>query len=73
MPTVNRTLIKSEVYQGRTLQARYMGPDLLSYCNGNEMPGFYIDVEAALRAGRKFVDAEEKLAQELAARNARVK
>ena len=46
--------------RGRTLTARYMGPDLLAYVDDLELAGFYLDAEAAHQAGMRHVDAEEK-------------
>jgi hypothetical protein len=31
MSKIKRKLIRSETYQGRTLEARWMGPDLLCF------------------------------------------
>lgn len=50
----------AERYHGRRLTAHYMGPDLLAFVDGVELGGFYRDVEAALAAGRRHVDAEIK-------------
>jgi hypothetical protein len=55
-----RQVGKPELYHGRKLIARYMGPDLLAYVNDVELGGFYTDVEAARAAGRRHVDAEIK-------------
>lgn len=63
----------AERYQGRRLVARYMGPDLLGYVDGVQLSGFYLDVEAALRAGRRYVDEqikEEKKKAEAASKSA---
>lgn len=49
-----------EPYHGWRLQARFMGPDLLSYVDDLEMPNFYIDVASALAGGRRYVDAQLK-------------
>lgn len=60
---LERKLVKAEPYQGRVLEARHMGPDLLGFVTQGkssiELPGFFVDVEAALAGGRRFVDAEE--------------
>lgn len=53
----------AERYQGRRLLARYAGPDLLAYVDDMELAGFYINVEAALEAGRRHVNAEIKEAK----------
>jgi hypothetical protein len=57
---LKRKLIRQETYQGRVLEAVYMGPDLLAFVNGVELASFYIDTEAALAAGRRYADEEEK-------------
>ncbi len=53
----------AERYQGRRLMARFAGPDLLAYVDDIELAGFYINVESALQAGRRHVDAEIKEAK----------
>lgn len=47
------------LYRGRTVSARYLGPDLIAYVNDVELPHFYLDIEAVRGAGRRWVDAEE--------------
>lgn len=69
--SINRTLIRSETYQGRTLEARYMGPDLLAFVEGAELGSFYIDAQAAIEGGQRFVDADIKALQERAAQAAK--
>jgi histidinol-phosphate/aromatic aminotransferase/cobyric acid decarboxylase-like protein len=46
----------AERYHGRRLHASFMGPDLLANVNGVELPAFYLTVEAAIAAGRRYVD-----------------
>ena len=53
-----------ERYHGRTITARYMGPDLLGYVNDVELGGFFLDLEAVRAAGRRYVDAEIKAEEE---------
>jgi hypothetical protein len=50
----------AERYHGRRLHASYMGPDLLSNVDGVELPAFYLSVEAAIGAGRRYVDDQIK-------------
>jgi hypothetical protein len=74
--TVIRKLIRSEVYEGRTLEARFMGPDLLGYCGLSggtliELSGFFIDAAAAIAGGKRFVDAEIKAQREREEKSAR--
>jgi hypothetical protein len=71
MSLVKRKLIRSEVYEGITLQARFMGPDLLSYADGIELASFYLDAQSAIDAGRRYVDAEIKAAKEREAKAAK--
>jgi hypothetical protein len=71
-----RKLIRSECYEGRTLEARFMGPDLLGYCvpqgqDPVELAGFFIDAQAAIDAGKRFVDAQIKAQKERDAKSAR--
>lgn len=47
-------------YRGHEIVARYCGPDLLCYVDSAELPAFYSDVEAAHRAGMRYVDQIEK-------------
>jgi hypothetical protein len=70
---LERKLVKKEEFHGRRLEARHMGPDLLGYVDGVELSGFFIDVEAALSGGRRFVEEEEKEAAKRAAQNQRTK
>lgn len=71
MSTIVRKLIRSETYQGRTIEARYMGPDLLCFVDGTELGSFYIDARAAIEGGQRFIDAEIKALKDRAAKNAR--
>lgn len=59
-PLQRKQVGDAERYHGRRLTAHYMGPDLLSQVDGVEMSGFYRDVESALAAGRRYVDAQIK-------------
>lgn len=60
MSIQRRQVGKTELYEGRELRARYMGPDLLAFVNDVELNGFYLSVEDAHAAGRRHVDAEIK-------------
>jgi hypothetical protein len=76
MSKLIRQLIVSEVYEGRTLEARYMGPDLLGFVKpvtGEtiELAGFFIDARAAIEGGKRYVDAEIKAVRERAEKAAR--
>jgi hypothetical protein len=71
MSKVTRQLIRSETYHGRTIEARRMGPDLLCYVDGSELGSFYIDAQAAIAGGQRFVDADRKAAEDKARGSAR--
>lgn len=58
---------KAEVYHGHRIQPAFMGPDLVCYVDDTELPNFYLDAEAARRAGRQYVD-EKRREQQLAVR-----
>jgi hypothetical protein len=59
-PLKRRQVGDAERYHGRRLHAAHMGPDLLSYVDDVELGGFYLNVEAALAAGRRYVDGQIK-------------
>lgn len=50
----------AERYHGRRLHAAYMGPDLIGYVDGVELSGFFLNVEAAISGGRRYVDEQIK-------------
>lgn len=53
-------------YRGRWLRVAYMGPDLLGYVDYVELSGFFLTVEAAIKAGKRYVDDEIKAEQDKA-------
>lgn len=57
-----------EAYKGRKIEARFCGPDLLCYVDGSGVGQFYLNVEAAKRAGRLHIDLCEKEANKKEAR-----
>lgn len=58
---VTRRLVGEPIkYKGHRVEARYMGPDLLCYVDGREVGHFYLNAEAARKAGRDHVDQLEK-------------
>lgn len=59
-PIPRRQVGDAERYQGRRLTAHYMGPDLLAYVDGVDLAAFYLTVEAAMEAGRRYVDDQVK-------------
>lgn len=46
----------AERYHGRKLFATYVGPDLLANVDDIELPTFFLTVETALIAARKYVE-----------------
>lgn len=66
MSKIKRKLIRSESYQGRTIEARWMGPDLLCFVQGVELGSFYIDAQAAIEGGQRYIDADIKAQQDKA-------
>lgn len=60
---IQRKLICSEDYRGYQIHVKYMGPDLLAYVGEEELPGFYLDSQAALAAGKRYVD--DKIREEI--------
>jgi len=67
MSLIRKQVGAAEAYRGSKLTAHYMGPDLLAYVDGVEMPSFYLSVEAAHAGGKRYVDAQLKAAAESAA------
>lgn len=61
--TVERTTVKSEWYEGRLVSAKFMGPDLLAYVGDVELPNFYETPRAAIAAGKRYIDEENKEAK----------
>ncbi len=62
MPLIRKQVGDAERYEGRRIVARYMGPDLLAYVNDIELASFYVNVESAIAAGRRYIDDEIKAA-----------
>lgn len=60
MALIRKQVGDAERYEGRRIVARFMGPDLLAYVNDIELASFYINVESAIAAGRRYVDEEIK-------------
>lgn len=54
---IERPLIgEPHQYRGCTIEVRHMGPDLLAYVDGIEIPHFYLTQWFAREAGERFVD-----------------
>ena len=60
MSLVRPPVGEPETYKGHTLQARFLGPDLLGYVDDVELPNFYASAAAARDAGRRYVDDQIK-------------
>lgn len=52
------------MYRGHLITATHLGPDLLGYIDGQEMPNFYMDLAAVRRAGSRNVDLKIKEQEE---------
>lgn len=59
------------VYRGHRITATFVGPDLLGYIDGEEMPNFYMDLAAVRKAGSRNVDLKIKEKEEKERKNAR--
>jgi hypothetical protein len=46
-------------YKGHKIETRHMGPDLLCYVDGTEMPNFYLNAEAVRKGGMRYIDQIE--------------
>lgn len=53
-----------ESYKGYRIQPAHVGPDLICYVNGSEIPNFFIDAESARAGGRRYVDDVVKAIEE---------
>ena len=49
-----------ELYRGHTIIVRHTQPDVICEVDGEDLPPFYIDAEAARAGGRRHIDAVEK-------------
>ena len=47
-------------YKGHTIEAKFLGPDLLCYVDGAELGSFFVDAESARKGGMRYVDQVEK-------------
>lgn len=52
------------MYRGCMITATFIGPDLLGYIDGEEMPNFYMDLAAVRRTGSRNVDLKIKEREE---------
>lgn len=57
---IKRKLIATDVYEGRCVEVRYMGPDLLAYVEDIELSGFYLNTQGAFEAAKRHIDAQIK-------------
>lgn len=51
-------------YRGHLVTATFIGPDLLGYIDGEEMPNFYLDLEAVRKTAERNVDLKIKEQEE---------
>ncbi len=56
MSGVQRKLLLETRYKGHEIEVRRMGPDLLAYVDNVELPGFYIDTQAAVRGCTQYIN-----------------
>lgn len=66
MSVQRKQIGEPETYRGHLITVHYMGPDLLVRVDDAELPSFYIDAEAARKAGRRHADALDKAKDEAA-------
>lgn len=52
------------IYRGYQITATFIGPDLLGYIDGEEMPNFYMDLAAVRKVGSRNVDLKIKEREE---------
>lgn len=52
------------IYRGYKITATLIGPDLLGQIDGEEMPNFYMDLQAVRRAAERNVDLKIKEREE---------
>lgn len=57
---VTRKLVRTETYREHRLEVRHLGPDLLCYVDGEDLNSFYINANAAIAGGQRYVDAKLK-------------
>lgn len=55
MPLI-RKVVAIETYRDHKIEAKFLGPDLLAYVEGEEIAHFYINTRAAIEAGRRHID-----------------
>lgn len=70
---MNKKVVRPQI--GKTLRYRnslirifHIGPDLISEVDNIELPNFYIDAEAARRAGKRHIDDMWKALDQAAAK-----
>lgn len=52
------------MYRGYLVTATFIGPDLLGYIDGEEMPNFYMDLAAVRKTAERNVDLKIKEREE---------
>lgn len=56
MAIVRELIGKPIAYKDHLIEARRMGPDLLCFVDGVELPNFYLNVAAVESAGVRYID-----------------
>lgn len=54
------TVGKPYIYRGHSVTAVLIQPDLLGYIDGEEMPHFYLNMQAVRENAEKMIDAKIK-------------
>jgi hypothetical protein len=69
MPVARRQVGRDMAYKGSVIVARLCSPCLLAEVDGQELPHFYRDTAAVLKAGMRWID--ERIAAQAEARGAK--
>lgn len=68
MSAQRKQVIEPVVYRGHKITATFAGPDLLAQVDGDELPHFYVNSQAAIKAGERYIDAKLKVEEEAKAK-----
>lgn len=47
-------------HKGSKVTVHHVGPDVIAAVDGKELPNFYLNAEAARKAGMKYIDEIQK-------------
>jgi hypothetical protein len=53
-----------EMYLGRKIEVRHVGPDVLCEVDGVDLGSFFLNQPAAIEGGKRYVDAVVRAEQE---------